>query len=706
MQPLFVLPKKSDDRMDALKSLSRAAEPSLTSQIPRWQISKAYLEGVRDFISVDYSTGTIQVAYRDTAGQLGFKYEEVLLKLAREVGRFLQIDFGPKAMPRGRGIESLRSASVAQAYLDYMTPETKLLSIKLNALIQFLLYGTIGIGAWVAPGAKVEDKRLAISQVLRQFGETDNPPASRTLPPMPSMEVIPPWELLPIPHDPATMSDVIGLIRRRWIAYDWLKGQSYLQLPRDTTKLNLLEVPVGVVPGGPSDASTLTSGEGGHAFSQYGGTQQSKTPTIRYAPVEEFWLFDARRDVGDYLFKIGDAEVGRRDYSQVDDPPPSPIGVASNNLSGGFYGRGWIEPMISVNDEIEGMIGSLVENVEDLDNYGYVVISTTSGISRDQIDAGGKPKILWAEPDYVATDTKPVYNVGPVNAGTLPGQVAELGLKLLDRLSGQSEIMGGDAPGRVDNYKALDFLFESSNVPLGAPASALALGFSQCYRAMLRAAKETWTPGHSIRITALDNSLAGIVINPETQNVEIDKNPVPSDSELDIGVKARYPESKARLAQELKEALAGQIIQPWEYRVEVRKRGLDLPVGNEQEWQSYQQAVLENLLLFGDGQSPGGIDVADHDLVSIHKAVLLAFMSSPLFRIASSAVRSAFERHLDLHKAQEGIYPQALPYPEEIPEDQDNIESTMQAMQNGGIDINSMMPGGTGGGPVPAGYGG
>ncbi len=87
---------------------------------------------------------------------------------------------------------------------------------------------------------------------------------------------------------------------------------------------------------------------------------------------------------------------------------------------------------------------------------------------------------------------------------------------------------------------------------------------------------------------------------------------------------------------------------------------------------------LENILLFGDGQTPGEVVVSPHDLPRIHVMVLQAFVARPEYFASSVEVRNKFDEHLMEHKAQMGEFPDALPYPE------DASEAMLEPPQMGG----------------------
>jgi hypothetical protein len=251
-----------------------------------------------------------------------------------------------------------------------------------------------------------------------------------------------------------------------------------------------------------------------------------------------------------------------------------------------------------------------------------------------------------------------------------------------------TEMMQGGAPGRVDSQSALGYLYEVSNIPLTPTATALAKAISGCYRAMLDIASLTWDRHKIVEVSLLDDSLAGIILDPGTGTMELTENGIPHPDEVTISVKAMLPKSKEQEKMELMEALKMGTIDMFEYRIMVRKRGLEVPVGNESEWQNYRRAMLENIVLFGDGKAPGKVIVNVLDIHDVHLRVLQPFMARPEFYQASPEVREAFMKHYQAHLLGMGTLPDQAP----------NIdEAAGEAGAQMGIGGQGMQPQGMGG---------
>ena len=96
-------------------------------------------------------------------------------------------------------------------------------------------------------------------------------------------------------------------------------------------------------------------------------------------------------------------------------------------------------------------------------------------------------------------------------------------------------------------------------------------------------------------------ALVGIVIDPESGQVKLDANSVPHPAEVRIKVRSQLPTSPTQRKQELVQMLQLGLITPAEFKVINQKEGLGFPMLPDAEWHNYRKAVLNNIIMFGDG---------------------------------------------------------------------------------------------------------
>lgn len=643
------MPRNKQQREDVFNKIIASGKQVRHTRQVRWWLNHHYLQGARDFTNINYSAGTLDVNYINEDGVLRFRYDEIVAKFQAQVGRLMQIDLAPRVQKKSIGLEDLRKASIAQIALDAAFPPSKVETLKLQMLPPLTKYGLIGLIVW-SEGEEV------------------------------GIDVAMPWELLPIPPNPTEDKDVRGLIRLRTVPVDWVQRLAVTpdsgakvygemeqihapvgQVPTSGDRFNTYAASVSMEPHAPQIYGSKSKGRGSR------GRGEDKTH-VNLVELAEIWLETSTGYLGRYEMMAGKKLIYTKDYSK--NKVYMPANVCHDIKTGGFWGRSFIDIQIPLNVEMEYTLGTVFQNIQDLDAYGILCIPQTLGIPPAVTRASDGTKRLFYSPDYTQQDLKP-FSLMPAKTGLLPAKVLELGTGLADKMANQpGKMMKGEAPGRVDSQAGLGFLYEVSNTPLTPTATGIASAVSNCYRAILDTIAVEWPKEKLIQVTMLDDTLAGISFDPQTGSIRLAENVLPRPDEILISVRSMLPRSKEQEKMELMKSLEIGAIDMFEYRVEVRKRGLELPAGNEPEWQNYRRAMMENIILFSDGQSPGEVIVDMFDLHAVHLRVLQAFMARPEFYAATPEVRDVFKKHYAAHL--EGIgntMPDQAPYPEEAAEE-------------------------------------
>ncbi len=607
-----------------------------------WWVTHYYLQGARTFTDVNYQTGTLDVSFINEDGVLEFRYDDIVSKFQSQIGRLLQMDLKPSVEKKSIGLDSLRKASITQIALDHAMPETKVSEMKRALVTMNTKYGCAGLAVWM------EDERVGI-------------------------DVISPWELLPIPANPIEDKDVRGIARIRKVPLNWVKKLSIAKGkgPKFWDEVDKITTPIGSLPRPSGErfstfAGTvdISSGAAPPLINQGGGKGADKDRTIvDIVEFAEVITYTSENYLKDYYVFVGGRRMHMHDYSQNRIYPP--IQKTNDIDTGGFWGKSFVSTLLPMNVEMEYSIGRMFQNIQDIDAYGILMEPSTLGMPTEILRGQDGIKRARFEPDYTVPELLP-FNIKPANTGLWPIKAIQMGAELTDKIANQpTELLGGSSPGRVDSQSALGFLYETSNTPLTPTAMSIADAVTKCYKAMLSILQMVWPNEKLVEVTMLDDSLAGIILDPKDGTVTLSNSVIPHPDEVNIGVKAMYPKSKEQAKMELMKSLELGIIDLFEYRIEVRKRGLELPAGNEIEWQNYRRAMLENVVLFGDGQESGEVTISETDMPEVHLRILTAFMARPEFFAASTEVREAFNEHYHLHQDAMGIMPQQAPYPEE-----------------------------------------
>jgi len=663
MSYTLTLPDKAIDREVAISQIINRGKRERNIHAVKWWLGYYYLQGARKFSNINYEDGSLEVdMYSEVMGgdPLSFKYEAVVEKILTQIGRYLRMDITPQVKPSVIGLDAFRKASLAQVVLDAAFASRQVAQLQSDIWWPLLTYGTIGLSCWV-----VDTYSLGI-------------------------EIVPPWELLPIPAVVTRPDECRGLIRRRMVPLQWVKDLN--KGPGPTAKIweemDTVDMPIGEVTPSQAQSTGATTTEPTGSFktaNQQGGKSKSASNEQQITKVVEFaevWTYTQDNYLDTYTLWAGGKEVWHQEYKGEKRCPP--ISIARHTPVSGFWGRGYIDTLIPLNSEVEYMASQLFQNVTDMDAFGILAVPTTLGIPADVIhETRNGLKILNFEPDYTAPDLKP-FAITPVNAGLAPGRTLEFAKALLDEQANQpKELLSGQAPGRVDNSAGLGMLMEASDTPLTAPAASVTAALIGCYRYILDHVGKTWDPQQLIKISTLDDNIAGISIDPISGSLTLEENNIPHPDEVIITLASAISRSPAKDIMQLQESLKQGIIDPTEFRILVRKKNLDYPVGSELEWQNYRRATLENILLFGDGKKPNiqSVVISNRDVHKIHLMVLEPFMARPEFYLSSPEVRTAFEKHRKFHLDGMGVYPDNLEYPEDAAGQQDEA---MKAQQQGG----------------------
>jgi hypothetical protein len=548
------LPKANEDKITVLQKMIDAADQYANLQKVRWLINYWWLQGYRDF-HPDYRTGTLRVQLfnrRDASGKLRLVWEDASVKLQAELGRLGRMDVRPAVIERGWGLDSIRKRAAAEVLLEYLTSPVDFKSLKASVFNHVATYGTVGIGFW-ARSAKVA-------------GVGPDETESVNAEPRVSLEVIPAWQILPVPFNPDSPEAVEGFIRRRWVPLDWVKTRADLKLA-DKEKMDVRYAPFGSRPAldSPLGIGNLSQSVSDRDDRDTERTRKgNKQVQTAYVLMEEFFFYHEEKDrLARWTVKIGKHIALDNEYKEKD--VYVPIGLAKYFPFGGFYGRSFTEMILPLVAHVEDMAANLFQNVEDMDDFGFLTIPKTMGISKNDLKKTKKPRIIYYEPDALSNEKPGVLN--PATTGDFPGKVLAMGNQMVDRLTQSSDLMRGDAPGRVDSAAGLGFLHEMSSVPLSVPAGSIAAAFTQVYKAILAVAPDLMAGRTDLPLIGLTDSILGLKIQSGSKTVKLEPRNYPAPHEINIGVRDELPVSPTLRKKELLESLSAGLIDPLAFSI-------------------------------------------------------------------------------------------------------------------------------------------
>ncbi|RLF04003.1 MAG: hypothetical protein DRJ64_07565 [Thermoprotei archaeon] len=648
MAVVFLPTDKEQLTQHLTQQLQAAIEQRRLVQVA-WWIIYHYLRGARGFREIDYRTGKVHAEYFTPAGEIPFKYEEVFTKYANEVGRLLRLDIRPLVKRKAASLDALRKNSAAQAVLTQASSSLNLDVVKRHFIETLVLYGTAGL-------------------LLYPTRSTNQPDGF-------GLEVVPPWEIVGLPAPCKSPADVEVIGRVRWVSFDWLVsdkrfgGLGLKDLNVNDPELQVQRLPAGAAP--PTDESGFIEQKKTSSSIKITPDQKrNKEEGVPYVYLQEFWQAAPSGKLQRYIVRLGRKVVVDKTFGDNSDEY-IPLGIARLGEGLGFYGKPVILGWIMLTRELEVALRNLLNEVQDFSVLGAIGVPRSWRADIGDVINKPGPKVFNFDRDPYRTNDR-IEHIPPATSGTLPAQIIQTAIGLLDRLTQQpAMITQGRVPGRVESTPAIDYLFQASQISLGIVASNIATAFATVYKALLGKAR-SWSSITLNIETLRDNTVIGILIDPKSGYMSLSKNALPRVDEVEIGIRSQEPVDMNARKEELYRLLQTGLITPRQFRIQARLEGLDIPLPDDVEWQNYRMAILRNIVLFNDGQTPGilpkRLQPSEYEDAEVALEVALRLVNSPEFALASASVQRAFMDLIERYRTQAGQYPEQLEYPEEAAE--------------------------------------
>lgn len=627
-----------------------------------WWVTEAFIQGVREFYAFNYESGEIEISYESEDGEMHLRWDEPMTKIQTEIGRLSRLDTSPMCRKRHNSLDSLRNASIGQVVLDNIFTGPRGDLLKLRFLTGLVLYGTYGIATW-------------------RNNASESPMATVD-------ELIPPWELLSVPAGINNPTDLRGVIRTRLFPLEQLLKMKGVRIPDETSEdLEIVDLTYGTnaseqqghgvaFSGGVHDVGRMYDDPAGSRSQAGRGSGGQRTE--RFVKLRELFVAGPDDTLARYIAKAGRSVI--KDVSHMDrqERVPFPIGIGRYQDTNHFYGRSLASKIIPISLELEHLLERLIQNMADLDRFGFIMVPNSLGIDLEDFKATDGPRVITYEAELAATAGQKVDAIQPINTSDVPGKVMQFGVGLIDRIAAQGPMFGGVAPGRADSGEAFSVLAETGSTHLLPVALSIEAAYASMYRSALYTVRERLMQTGGIQggleITRVENSIAGVTIDPVTGRMRLEASMMPDPASIEVGIRSRDPVSGQRRRQEAPAMLQSGLLTPLEFMVMNYREGWDFPIGNRSVWENYVKAVMFNLILFNDGIKPGVLpgarEGAPHgiffnescDKPEVHLLAMEDFMAGPEFALASDAVLDAFyERQTTMKQRVQSPLPAGAP---------------------------------------------
>lgn len=365
-------------------------------------------------------------------------------------------------------------------------------------------------------------------------------------------------------------------MRQRIVPMSYLKDIYGSKIKTNLGKMEYYEAQIGEVHGSDDD-DNFYKRDSSHGYKIntgkpiHGSKDKEKQTLIK---IRELWTFGVGETVSRYVVQSGEYIIDDQNFEGLE--VYCPIGFARFMENGTYHGMGMFDLLFGVSREMEKLIKSLFNNVQDQDKYGVLVMPQGQVNERSLLrDVGKGLKVLPFEPDPVADGFRP-FNITPATLGQIPGQTAMFAKQLMDGLNPIRDLIS--EKGRIDSAAGLNALQEQAAIAMNSPMRGVERAFSQCYKSVLNGIirQLAFTPTQ-VRVEKLSLDLAGVIIDPERNLISFGGiNPIPTLQDLKFTIRQRTPESQAAKKAELMEYLRSGLTDPMAFKIFCMEEGIDV----------------------------------------------------------------------------------------------------------------------------------
>lgn len=661
MKARFQLPASTNREavQSAMKYYYYAADDEQRLHAYEWTRTHWYLQGVRRVNVLSWQgTQLPNPSHIDEFGQRRVRIELATGALRTEMGRILSMDLGP-IVPWTAGVtlEGLRQSAISNVVLDSFWERFDKQAFRTSLAYMLPAYGTAGIGAF--------DCDPSNGGV---HGAT--------------LMVIPPWELRPLPGNVSGIEQIAGLTWHRWVPLDWLKENygDQLNLREKDGDFQMLEAPPGVMLQG-EFAPNLGSGVLGVGqipmvtVNKPGGIMVSmssdkthKEKKFSFVNLKQSYIWGDDHSLLRMIVMVGNHLAKDVDFTKESEAkedgwkgsglPITPVHVARYIPVGSFWGRSLMEQLIPVNRELELAAGDFLQEGRDVKRFTKLLVPTTAGINERVLESSQVNGILRYQPDYAGSaNYKPdMLSPSTDRMGLLGKGIGMIGA-FFDKISQQGPQYGGSPGGRMDSASGVNSLMQAQEIPMQSLSEGLEGAMIGAWKAILSILGNRLTRDTELTLNRVDESMLGLRLNRETGTAKIMDNPIPAPQLVRVNLRSKLPVSSTQRKQDLLNELKIGSISMVEYRIKCIKEGLADPFLNMAEFHSWTSAWMDIISLFGDGKTAGQPVLQDPQ-VENHTICLMAVMQviqSPIYRLASPAVRKSLRDYKSYHEGSKGV---------------------------------------------------
>jgi hypothetical protein len=135
------LPKNKAQLVRALDIHVERESRRQTPRVVMWHLFTMYLNGVREFPTLNFRTGEIKYNYINDWGRLVYQHNKMISTISKTIDQLVEMDVSPKVRSGGAGLQNYKEAAVGQTILNALVNPAKLKDAEEQALFQLHVFG-------------------------------------------------------------------------------------------------------------------------------------------------------------------------------------------------------------------------------------------------------------------------------------------------------------------------------------------------------------------------------------------------------------------------------------------------------------------------------------------------------------------------------------------------------------------------------------
>lgn len=646
MEPEFKRPigveTSNEELEDLIKNLQRDSYEARLDAEVKWLVSTTMLRGYH-YHDVDWVLRQVKVNPQNPAGSIRVKIPETVTRFKREKGRFLSFlrEFSSRPVLTGDP-DIWRLNRQAQGAIASIWKTTHFPGIYNSWTTHILSEGLAGLMPYWNSSRVSGDGT---------FGDVD-------------FLVIPAWQLYPFPATATSDEEAEGIIWSRVVGPEWVKRN----IPEATGEPKVqVTTPLALTPA-PQLASTTAT------FTGY------EVRYVFFKPSERFPQGAQIIMVGDHIYRKTSLNFF------IDQQRVIPIRIArSCKYPDSWWSDNWCYNVGILNKEINRSASLMVRRALLKAHPGWLMVPVGSSNLEDyKAEFGGMVPVRMnsLNPDA----TRPFWL-------TPPASNPDNDL-LLQRLQGYSEDYSsqhgasrGLAQGRVEASTAIEALQQADMMPLEEMVRSMDQAMKEAWAIALDMARTRWS---KTRMATIAGPIGGM-----PTSIQVNPKRIPNLSQIEIITHLDMPMDRRNIMDLLVNLSTAPykggapLLNQQEFRRGLIAAGISIP-GVELMSPDEEQAWAENLIMYGDGQTPGKTVAPDPLLENseAHLETHKRFVASPEVRFASPAVQAMLREHI--YYTAQALNPQPMGVP---PEDL-TIEDEARTWEQQIVNNQAGMPGG------------